>query len=484
MLRSISVAERCMLVALIGYSLVMIRFLYLSYRGNESALTRYLVALCGLCLTLVIPEFVRKRRLPFRVCLMLVPTIGIGLLQTENEVRIARLSRQMENAELQQIRGQEVRAREAQLIEEIILEPVSAIENGEYADEGFVIKADRLGVLVFKREARLLVDHPELANEILTAPEIPQAKLEKYQRLALGDPHLMPALDPVLAPLRAQVTYLDIADFFRRQMKPKYRLLENGIRSKALFASDACNQILGMMTTLRQFAALHPAAGLYNHIGTMVLSCGRPEEALGLFYDALAADSDHVTAYESLSFALWIFNKDSANALEFADRGLQRSLSEHNAVEEDFRAGSQLYDSFGRRRPAYALLATHMIEAERKRVPRIQGRWAKFMNDMTDRLTNDYSYFSALELKNEKEARSYMTALYMSHPAVAEYQDSMGFVLMRFATQEGELQKAEELFTAAIRNPDAAPETPRLASTHLEELQALKAKVKGRARVM
>src|SRR5208337_4769489 len=109
----------------------------------------------------------------------------------------------------------------------------------------------------------------------------------------------------------------------------------------------------------------------------------------------------------------------------------------------------------------------------------VQPEWSGYANDMTMRLSIDYSYFSALELQNEVQARKRITELYQSHPKDAEIQDTMGFVLMRFATTTAKLDKAEDLFKAAINNPHAEQGTPRLASAHLQDLVERRGSIGG-----
>lgn len=74
----------------------------------------------------------------------------------------------------------------------------------------------------------------------------------------------------------------------------------------------------------------------------------------------------------------------------------------------------------------------------------------------------------------------YARKLYQANPGDAQIQDTLGFVTMRFADNISQLDEAERLFILAMRNPNAHPETPRLASAHLHELHRYRDSLQNR----
>src|SRR5260370_28747546 len=79
-----------------------------------------------------------------------------------------------------------------------------------------------------------------------------------------------------------------------------------------------------------------------------------------------------------------------------------------------------------------------------------------------------FAYTSALELQNEQAARECSSRLYSSRKNDPEYQDTLGFVLMRFAANTKELDEAENLFRAAEDNKDTEEMTKKLVQLHLK----------------
>ena len=100
-------------------------------------------------------------------------------------------------------RESEVRKRESQMTEDVVLEPGGAIANGEDAADGFATKANFLSVLVFEREARVMTAYPELAEVVLKSPETPRERLKAFEQLKASDPRLSAAVDTLLQPLRS-----------------------------------------------------------------------------------------------------------------------------------------------------------------------------------------------------------------------------------------------------------------------------------------
>jgi hypothetical protein len=138
---------------------------------------------------------------------------------------------------------------------------------------------------------------------------------------------------------------------------------------------------------------------------------GRREWGLSQFDKGYERVREHLPLYESLGFALWSANNDADSALHYATLGLAEAQRLRGSLTSEIEATTSGQQG--------------AISAK------LMPKWTRFLDTMTENLKLQYSYFSALSLQDEPTARRYAQELYDSKKSVAEYQDVLGFVLMR-----------------------------------------------------
>lgn len=469
-----SLRERCLILSSASYFLISCVFFALVYRGDEYRGMRLAFTALSVMLDLAIVIAAGNKIL--KVILVALPTLALALL---HQLELNRIEKQQTGMNLIRVYEQDLHDKERHIAEDVLIDPENTVTMGKSVHIGFQIKSKRLQISVSEMEASLLAQHPEMLQLVLSFPDDPAAKLKSYEKLKRVNPFLEMPIEQILQPLRDEVAYSDLANFFRRQINPQYLQLDSAL-NRNFHPSMTCQRIFKILDTLAQVELNYPLAGLLNHMGTMAMSCGRRYEAMGHFYTALALDPMHLPAYESLAYILWLGNKDERTALEVVEHGLRLCASERSGLEDSFKRTMEAYELIARKAPARALLLRQSAEKLKKRVTKIQKSWGHFIDEMETRLRNDFAYFSALGRWNEQKARSYIAKLYQSNPESADYQDTYGFVKMRFAKNEEELEEADQFFTAAIENQTAGKEETRLASAHKDELERYKSELRGR----
>ncbi len=462
--------EHRLLGAIFAYGSLLLFSLWFWQRFSAA---KYAVVLIGVALAAMIPELASKHRLRLRIVLICVPALGAALVQFSND---RASERAIQDIEIRHDKDQAILDREARLQEEVVLDPSDAVMAVKDSGRGFRTKADRLSLRVADLEAKFMSDQPNLAARAVAFPDDPTARLQAYRNLRdnqrmspKSGANPLPAIDEIVASLEQQVTYLNAAEFFEHEIKPQYAKIESMIQSKHLNPSQVCQSLAAIVRSIS--AAKYEVAGVYNHLGVLAMSCGHREEALADFYRGLSLDADHIPIYESLAYALWIINKDSQSALDYASMGRSVCVKEAKSLTAEFESTKRRYQELERVDIAnVAQLASRKQELE-KRSATIDEHYQDFVSEMNTRLTMDYAYFSAIERTNEVEARQLMSGLLASNPQDAEYQDSMGFILMRFGKSMDDWDEANRLFREAVQNENAETMTHRLASTHLEELR-------------
>jgi hypothetical protein len=463
----------------------MLAFIYFSsscllfalvWRGHEYRGTRLVFTAVSVALDFAAVLLAENKKL--KAVLVAIPTLALALF---HQLELSNIEKQKTSSILVNRQEEALQKRERHLQEDFLQDPTTALEQARFADKGFLLKSKRLEISASEMEASLVAEYPEIAYLVLNFPDNPRNKLKAYQKLRKADPRMEVPIDQILQILQDQIAYQDLADLFRREIKPLYVQLQNRVKDQGVLASEACEQILTILDTLYQVELSHPLAGLLNHMGTMAMSCSRPYQAFGLFYTALFLDKNHLPAYESLAYILWLDNKDERTAVEITDHGLGFCPEERDALDASFRRSMESYETVQRRTPVRAALLHRHIEKLRKKMERIRNPWSQFVQEMENRLKNDFAYFSALGRMNEQRARAYIVELNRSHPQDLNYQDTYGFVKMRFARNEEELDEARAFFNAASKNRKAGPEEMRLLGAHIQELVALRAELQGHA---
>lgn len=460
--------HRRLVVAMCVYAALLVSFFSL---WQSSSVAKYIVVILGVVLAALISELTSKDHLRARIILICAPAVGAALVQLSND----RLTQKgLRDMEIRRTKDQVILDREARLQEEVVLDPVEAVGAMDGADVGFRIKAARLSLRIANREARLIHDQPDLGGRILTFPDQPTARLQAYRSLhdyllhsPEGRAHSAPQINEIIHFLEQQYGYLTAAATFRREVKTRYLRIE--VSNKAI-SSDVCRELADFSVRLLPVSERYRVAGVYNHLGNLAMACGWHEEAMADFYHGLSLDSEHITMYESLAYALWIIDKDSRSALTYADLGRTVCSKEAIAITAEFEEAQRLYKEAARKGPENARLIGRAGETLDRFFHNSEEMFQKAISNLKERLAMDYCYFSALELKNETEARQLMATLFASHRQDGDFQDSMGFVLMRFANTNDEWNEAKRLFKQAVQNPKSGSTTQRLASTHLEEL--------------
>jgi hypothetical protein len=432
----------------------------------QSDIAKYALVLSGVALAATIPELASKelsseKRHAFRLTLLCIPAIAIALVQIlsdrENDRKQLALSQQLATLQLGKSRGA-VREAEAERQEGIVLDPRDTIEAIKNANEGFVVRADMLALHIASREARLAASVPSLSGQL---PADTRSRVEFYRSLR-NTATAMPSvasqaqaeIDDIILLLEAEVAYRDLAEIFVQKIKPEYAEFLSQNASGHTF-DEMRNNLWGIYRRVRALGDVYDLAGLNNHLGLLAMASGHAAEGLSQFYHGYERDREHLPIYETLGYALWSVDNDVDGAFKFAALGLEEAESLHAILNREANA-----------------LSIPQKEIFTKLIP----EWNAFIAGMTTRLKLQYAYFGALGVQNEeiaRIARRYARELYDSNENDAEYQDVLGFVLMRLG-DPSELDEAQKLFEAAIGNPSAERITPRLAEQHASELQRLR----------
>jgi hypothetical protein len=353
---------------------------------------KYVITIGGILLGTVVREAANKEWKVLRIIAICVPLVAVAMVQAHEGHKSSR-DRAADEAKKSRERARDV---EAKVREKLVLDPRDAIEAIRNADDGFVAKAE---VLAFRAT--------------LKQPSVDAARLKKLES-----------------------SYRQAAADFANNIKPQYQKML-ALPEKSATSEDSFNaQLHAVIQRVAGIAATRAVAGVYNHAGALAQAARRGDQALAYFYRALTLEPDHLPAYESLGYALWIFNQDAYGALQLAARGLEQCVLQR----------AQLGD--------------------RKAI-----RYAAHLERMESNLKLQYAYFSAILFANEKEARGYAVEQLTRDPNDAEAQDVMAYVMLRFADDADEVAKAMALFEKAIANPRAERITKRLATAHLHQAQ-------------
>lgn len=418
--RTLTAQERALVFSVVIYLSIVALFLIF---WTHLDLAKNIVTILGLMLAAAIPELASKRRIGFRVALILAPVIGTALVQVANDrsssLTIGLLSRQLEDLQVRKTKNQAILDRE-RLEEEVELDPIDTIKAVRNADRGFLIKADRLSVLVAAREAAFLAAWPLTAPKILSFPDPPAARLHSYcdwlseHGGVLEDRGARQAVTGLIRALEEEVGYLQAADFFAREVKPRYAKLLPQAEGGALDSIATCKQLGSIRDTLAPLAEATSIAGLYSHLGGLAMACELHDNALAYYYRGIAIDPEHIPIYESLAYALWIINKDTEGALKYATHGLEVSLREKGALSAELRDANRDYETAARAAPKASSAIRRRAAALNAHFAVVDKEWNDFVTGITAHLTLDYAYFSALRIDNETRARKLMSDLLAS----------------------------------------------------------------------
>ncbi len=434
----------------------------------RSDIVKYALVPTGVALAATIPELAIKKHHVFRLTLLCIPAVAIALVQIlsdrENDRKQLALSQQVATLELSKFRDV-VRAAEIQRREEIELDPRDTIEAIQDANKGFAIRADMLALHAASREVRLVASVPSLQSQLPAVSTDARNRLEIYRSLTNKLAPMFSVtsqsraeIDEIILLLEAEIAYRDLAEIFVQKIRPEYAEFLSQYAGGHTF-DEMKSSLWGIYHRVRALVGVYDLAGLNNHLGLLAMASGHAEEGLSRFYHGYERDREHLPIYETLGYALWSVDSDADSAFKFAALGLAEADGLRSILNSEANA-----------------LSIPQKDVFAKLIP----QWNTFIDGMTTRLKLQYAYFGALGVQNEQIAQiaqGYARELYVSNRNDAEYQDVLGFVLMRFGGPS-ELDEAKNLFEAAISNPSAERITPRLATQHAKELQDLRRTLK------
>jgi tetratricopeptide (TPR) repeat protein len=424
---------------------------------------KYFVTIFGVLLAAAVPELASKQRRWIRVLLICIPAAGIAAVQIANDRENAETLNQLSEETIRKAQAH-TRDMEMQNRDLLVQGTVDSLDNIQKADGGILRKADRLAVEVFLQESQLLVKYRELRRTIVLFGDNPEKRLDGYRRIFAQQPS--PEIARVVRLQEAELAYRKMADIFVGDIKPQYEALRK--QAGQLDSNELCGRMSAIGQSLRELLRSYSIAVVYNQLGSIALACGQKDEALGDFYTGLALDPAHIPLRESLGYALWIINQDSYSALNVASVALKIVEAEPGAADRQLAEAIRLREEIKKDDIELSAILQDSRTAELRKFAR---NWDEFVLTMKDRIVNQYAYFSALQVANRSRARELMKSLFERFPDDPEYQDTWGFVLMRFYGNEGDLDEAERLFGLAVRGRKPETTTYSLATSHLRQLK-------------
>jgi hypothetical protein len=389
LIRAAAVLRQQWLYAVLAVYAAMVAWYFLV---SDIQYLKYIITIGGVALGTAVRETVDKQRSTLRLLAIMVPAVVIACVQAHDSFKTSRI-KQAERLQTERERARDI---EAELRELLVLSPRDTIDAIANADRGFLAKADALAFRASLKDAY--------------TPE----EVARLQRL--------------------ETSYREAAVEFAQLIKPQYERMRALDERRIEQEKEFRNMLHAVIERVAELGARYRVAGLYNHAAVLAQAAQRPENALAYSYHALALEPDHLPAYESIGYALWVFNQDAFGALKYAESGLL----------ECRRQREQLGKWDG-------------------------GNFKPYLDRMESRLRLQYAYFSAIQFQNEKTARRYAGEEFASTPDDAEVQDTWGYVQLRFASNIDEIAAAKSLFTKAVDNPTAERITKALATAHLQQ---------------
>jgi len=325
-------------------------------------------------------------------------------------------------------------------------------------------------------ESRLLTNVPSQASKVLAFPEEARQKLAAYEGLhnepAFTNAATIRLVHNVQEVLAEEANYLGLAEHFRVKIAPLYEALNQ--QSKDMDEEAVAQRLGEIEATLAQQLTNFPVAGLYNHLGNLAMAQNATNRALQHFYTGISRDPHHLPLYESIAFASWSLHHATWPALTYSAQGIDLLEKLSLLIDSEFKEASENYATLARFSPDLNVLLTKRTNQLEASFNSVRLTVTNQASALRDKLELMFAYNSALELQNEAIARDYAKRLYDSDPEDPEYEDTWGFVLLRFWHDERELDEAEKLFKKARSKAKAAGMTGQLARAHEDELQKVR----------
>jgi hypothetical protein len=452
-----------------------------------SSVLKYVVLVLGVFFAACVPEFARKERDGFKACLILLLAAGAAGVeihkdhedQREREELTKKLdyqTRLAEAAHLNKYRESEVR-RDELSVDRTETSPRDTAYALTNSGNGFLAKAERWSLRVSLLESRLLTNNPVWASRLLAFPGDANQKIAAYEGLlkaeAITNVEAMRLITEVQKVLKEEADYRKLGNFFNTTMQPQY--IELAEQRKNLDFPVVRQRLGQFEVTMAEQLANFPVAGLYNHLGVLAMGEGATNRELAYLYTGIARDPEHIPLYESVAYAAWTIERATWRALTYSTAGIDLCEKLPGQIEAEFKEASANY--------AWLLKFSPELKDDlTKRQEDLSSHFAvtklavnTYAKMLRDRLELTFAYTSALELQtgNAERARQYAKRLYDSDTEDPEYEDTWGFVLMRFARDRRDLAEAGRLFIEAKGHSKAEDMTGQLAPLHLAELAKL-----------
>lgn len=432
---------------------------------------KYFLTIIGSTFIYLIPELAgeRKKQLLW-LFLTCIPIIGMTFLQIVSD---RSQDKARENVELGILRENEFKEKERRFYEEVIVNPGEVIRELQYADEGFTIEAQVVYLRIAERESSLLIANPSIIiDKVLELPDNPKQKLETYKTIRnivqqqgkKGKDKSLLLIEEIESLLNRQVTYENLSDLSQELKKSYENVVFNANIGKLDEAKKGLKEIANRLLIRTD---LYSAGGYFNNLSVVSLGYSSPEETLRWLYQGIHIEREHILIYETLAYALWALNQDSRTALRYAEKGLELNGALVNQVKLDYQNSIEKYNELLRTEPSFSSLLQKKLKILHKQYPPIEALATEYANELEARFKNLVCYFSAIELTNQETARNYAEELHRRYPKDLDYQETLGFVLMRFSSTVEELETALG-HLKSVKEYAQTPLTRDLASAHYQ----------------
>lgn len=453
--------------ALIAGSVLYVLLVAVYLLAWPATALKYISAGIGFALLALIPELVRGQHKRLLILLVAGVAVGNTAMQAKDD---ADKDRAIAELKLEKWRDLDVKEaeRKIRVQERVYEDPIDTIRALQHSPLGFESKANRLSMRAKLEESRLLAAQPQLAERVLRFPGDAERRLAAYAavREEGGARAARPAIDAVVAVLKEEAAYRAAAKYLVESIVPQYKALAGRAERGKIEPKPLLEAMRAIERKLDARLAAAPLAGLFNHAGVLAMGQSGGQRALGRYYQAMAADPEHVPAYESIAYASWSVNQEARTAIEYARRGLELAARYAQALAAEYAELQRNHAAVARAVPAAAAALRAQKEQASKLVDELKASFTRSSTGMVARLQLLYAYCSALELQNESAARRYARALHDADPKDPEHQDALGLVLLVFAKTPDELDEADRLLVLAGSNPKAEQMTRKLVVMH------------------
>ena len=448
--------ERILFLIIIAY---LVLFLIYALSSSELLFSAMLVS--GAVLAFLIPELASKRNLGIRVSLSCVPVvcvaIGGRISEQKADRQILRLEEQLrESSEA----AKDFQRQQALYSERIIIDPGSIARGMKHGDRGFNWKFEYLTLGALLDELKILDTNaaapPEINPHAGNSSKDVVEEVAAYVERTFKDESSLPMVSALKYKIELAAEYRLLAKFVAGQSA----LYNSAEELAAKGNKQAATEQLRTLSSRLMATGLGKSGGYYSQLGTLALGYDNREKALGLLYQGLALDPDHIPLYESLAYSLWAFNQDTRTSLEYVVKGMERLQKAEREVSQNCAAANEPMKQSG------GDWAALFVERQ-KLCDSLKGR--TYVTHFTDSFKNLFVTNSAIAMQNETEARRFATELRNKYPDDEDYAENLAFVESRFDwTREALLSAGRCLLTVKRLTTD--PIARDIVTSHYEKL--------------